>query len=137
MRRAFVITSTVLLVVFALQFVFAAVGAFTKPSGDGAYALHSLTGMALIPILCLLTTLFALLAKAPGNLVGLSLVPLGLTVLQALLAMLSRAFTDAAGASTTVSLVVGGLHAVNAIVAVHVVVAVATRARKLAQPVAA
>ncbi|WP_246613058.1 DUF6220 domain-containing protein [Paractinoplanes bogorensis] len=137
MRRAFVIVSTVLLVVFALQFVFAAVGAFTRPQGDSSYALHSLTGMAVIPALCILTTLSAVLAKAPGRLIAMTLLPLGLTLVQALLAALSGAFTDAAGGSTTVGLIVGGLHAVNGIIAVHVVVGIVRAASRFAQPATA
>ncbi|MEU4420859.1 DUF6220 domain-containing protein [Actinoplanes sp. NPDC024001] len=131
MRRAFLIVTGVLLGVFALQFVFAAVGAFTRPGGDGAYALHSITGMAVIPALCLLTILCAVLARAPGRVVGLTVLPLGLVILQALIATLANAFTDASGASTTVSLIVGGLHAVNGIIVVHVVVGVMREARKL------
>ncbi|MGC4768184.1 DUF6220 domain-containing protein [Micromonospora sp. DT44] len=132
MRKAFVISSGVLLTAFALQFVFAAVGGFTKPAGDGAYALHSVNGMAVIPVLTLLTVLFAALARAPGRLVGLAVLPLGLVVLQALLAMLANAGTDAVGVSTPFGLVIGGLHAVNGIVAVHVVVGVMRGARRLA-----
>jgi hypothetical protein len=137
MRKALVIVSAVLLASFVLQFVFAAVGAFTKPAGDGAYALHSVNGMAVIPVLTLLTILFAVLAKAPGRLVGLAVLPLGLVVLQALIAMLANAFTDAAGASTPLGLTIAGLHAVNGIVAVHVVVSVHRAARKLASPAVA
>jgi len=96
-RKAFVAMSSLLLVAFVLQFVFAAVGAFTKPAGDGAYALHSITGMAVIPALTLLTTLFAALAKAPGRLVGLAILPLGLVVVQALIAALANGLTDAGG----------------------------------------
>ncbi|MGR6319932.1 DUF6220 domain-containing protein [Micromonospora soli] len=137
MRKALVIVTAVSLVAFALQFVFAAVGAFTKPAGEGAYALHSVTGMVVIPVLTLLTVLFAVLAKAPGRLIGLAALPLGLVVLQGLIAMLANALTDAAGASTPFGLTIGGLHAVNGIVAVHVVVAVLRAARKLANPVPA
>ncbi|MET7749790.1 DUF6220 domain-containing protein [Micromonospora sp. NPDC005367] len=134
MRKALVVVSMLLLVAFALQFVFAAVGAFTKPANDGAYSLHSLNGMAVIPVLTLLTILLAVLAKAPGRLIGLAVLPLGLVVLQALLAMFANAFTDAAGASTPVGLTIAGLHAVNGIVAVHVVVGVHRGARELANP---
>ncbi|MFC0508940.1 DUF6220 domain-containing protein [Micromonospora costi] len=137
MRKAFVVTNSLLLVAFALQFVFAAVGAFTKPGGDGAYALHSVNGMAIIPVLTLLTILFAVLAKAPGRLVGLTVLPLGLVVLQALIAMLANAATDASGVSTPFGLTIAGLHAVNGIIAVHVVVAVNQAARKLARPATA
>ena len=134
MRKAFVVTSSLLLAAFALQFVFAAVGAFTKPAGDGAYALHGVNGMAVIPALTLLTTLFAALAKAPGRLIGLAILPLGLVLLQVLLAALANGFTDASGASTPVGMTIGGLHAVNGIVAVHIVVNVLRGARRLGSP---
>ncbi|SIR91757.1 DUF6220 domain-containing protein [Micromonospora avicenniae] len=134
MRKTLVVVSLLLLVAFALQFVFAAVGAFTKPADDGAYSLHSLNGMAVIPVLTLLTILLAVLAKAPGRLIGLAVLPLGLVVLQALLAMFANAFTDAAGASTPVGLTIAGLHAVNGIVAVHVVVGLHRGSRELANP---
>ena len=134
MRKLFVVVSVLSLAAFALQFVFAAVGAFTRPAGDGAYALHSLTGMAVIPVLTLLTVLFAALARAPGRLVGLAALPLGLVVVQALLAALANGATDAAGASTPFGLTIAGLHAVNGIVAVHVVVNVLRGARQLARP---
>jgi hypothetical protein len=134
MRKALVIASTLLLVSFVLQFAFAAVGAFTKPAGDGAYTLHSVNGMAVIPPLTLLTTVLAALAKAPGRLIGLAILPLGLVVVQALIAALANAFTDAAGASTPLGLTIAGLHALNGIVAVHVVVSVHRAARKLASP---
>jgi hypothetical protein len=135
MRKAFVVTSGVLLAAFALQFVFAAVGAFTRPAGgDASYRLHSITGMAVIPILTLLAIVFAALAKAPGKLIGLTALPLALVVLQALLAGLANGLTDASGRTTTAGLVVGGLHALNGIVAVHIVVAVMRGARKLGAP---
>ncbi|MEV4655924.1 DUF6220 domain-containing protein [Micromonospora sp. NPDC049301] len=137
MRKALVVVSALLLVSFALQFVFAAVGAFTTPGGDGAYALHSVNGMAIIPVLTLLTILFAALARAPGRLIGLTVLPLGLVVVQALTAALANGSTDAAGASTPFGLTIAGLHAVNGIIAVHVVVGVLRAARKLADPVPA
>ncbi|HEV7707418.1 MAG TPA: DUF6220 domain-containing protein [Asanoa sp.] len=134
MRKAFVIASALLLAAFALQFVFAAVGAFTEPAGDGAYTLHSVNGLAVIPALTLLSTLLAALAKAPGRLVGLTILPLGLVVVQELLVVLVHAFTDDTGASTPLGLTIGGLHAVNGIIAVHIVVSVLQGARKLAGP---
>ncbi|SIM69282.1 DUF6220 domain-containing protein [Micromonospora cremea] len=134
MRKAFVVVTTLLLIAFAVQFVFAAVGAFTKPAGDGAYALHSVNGTAVIPVLTLLTILFAALARAPGRLIGLTTLPLGLVVVQALTAMLANGSTDAASASTPVGLTIAGLHAVNGIIAVHVVVGILRAARTLADP---
>ncbi|MFF0151709.1 DUF6220 domain-containing protein [Micromonospora sp. NPDC005203] len=134
MRKALVISSALLLVAFVLQFAFAAVGGFTRSGGDDAYALHSINGMAVIPALTLLTALCAALAKAPGRLIALALLPIGLVVLQALLAALANAATDAAGVSTPLGPIVGALHALNGIIAVHVVVAVLQGARKLSDP---
>jgi len=134
MRKAFIIASILSLAAFALQFAFAAVGAFTKPPGDGAYTLHSINGMAVIPALTLLSTLFAALAKAPGKLIGLAILPLGLVILQALLAALANGFTDAGSTSSPVGPIIGGLHAINGIIAVHVVVSVLRGAQKLARP---
>src|SRR5690349_21130346 len=129
MRKALVIVSTLLLAAFVLQFVFAAVGAFTKPAGDGSYALHSINGMAVIPALTLITIVLAALAKAPGRLVGLAALSLGLVVVQVLLAALANAFTDDAAAGTALGPAIGGLHALNAIAVVHVVVGVHRAAR--------
>jgi hypothetical protein len=134
MRKAFVIVSALSLAAFTLQFILAAVGAFTKPAGDDAYTLHSVNGTAVIPVLTLLTILFAVLAKAPGRVVGLAALPLGLVLVQALLAGLANGSTDAAGASTPFGLTIAGLHALNGIIAVHVVVSVYQAARKLANP---
>jgi hypothetical protein len=134
MRKTFVVVSALLLASFVLQFAFAAVGAFTKPTGDGAYTLHSVNGMAVIPALTLLTILLAALAKAPGRLIGLAVLTLGLVVMQALIAALANAFTDAAGTSTPLGLTFAGLHALNGIVAVHVVVSVLRAARQLPSP---
>jgi hypothetical protein len=77
------------------------------------------------------------LAKAPGRLIGLAILPFGLVVVQALIAMLANSFTDDAGASTPVGLTIAALHAFNGIIAVHVVVGVVRGARKLARPVEA
>ncbi|MGC4747368.1 DUF6220 domain-containing protein [Micromonospora sp. DT201] len=134
MRKAFVIVSILSLVAFALQFVLAAVGAFTKPAGDDSYALHSVNGMMIIPVLSLFTILFAALAGAPGRLIGLTVLPIGLVVVQALTAMLANGSTDAAGVSGPFGLTIAGLHAVNGIIAVHVVVGILRAARQLANP---
>jgi uncharacterized protein DUF6220 len=134
MRKAFVVASTLLLLSFVLQFAFAAVGAFTKPAHDGSYVLHSVNGMAVIPALTVLTTVFAAMAKAPGRLIALAILPLGLVIVQVLLAALANSFTDAAGATTPVGLTIAGLHALNGIIAVHVVVSVTRAARRLGRP---
>ncbi len=88
--------------------------------------------MAVIPGLTVLTIALAVLTKAPGRLIGLATLSLGLLVVQMLLAMLANALTDAVGDSTPLGLTIAGLHALNGIVAVHVVVGVHRAARTLA-----
>ncbi|MFC7549710.1 DUF6220 domain-containing protein [Plantactinospora sp. GCM10030261] len=134
MRKVFIIATALSLAAFTVQFILAAVGAFTKPAVDGAYVLHSVNGTVVIPVLTLLTILFAALAKAPGRVIGLAVLPLGLVILQALLATFANAATDAVGASTPFGLTMAGLHALNGIIAVHVVVGVLQAARNLAGP---
>ena len=135
MRKAFVIVSALLLVAFALQFVFAAVGAFTKPAGDDAYALHSVNGMAVIPVLTLLTIAVrragegAGPAHRAGDPAARPRRPPGAHRH----ARRTRPPTPS-GVSTPLGLTIGGLHALNGIIAVHVVVGVHRAARKLADP---
>jgi hypothetical protein len=102
-----------LLVAVAVQFYFAAVGAFSKPQTDGSYRLHEVTGMMVIPLLSILATAAAALSRAPGRLIGLAIAPLGLVVVQVLIVLLGKALNDDSGNTTTGSLVILGLHAIN------------------------
>jgi len=137
MRKVFVAVSFLLLASLVLQMYFAAVGAFTKPAGDDAFALHSINGMAVIPVLSLLATLFAALSRAPGKLIGMSILPLGLVIVQVLIVVISKAFDDAAGNSSPVGLAIAGLHALNGMAAMGVAAGVLSGARRLAKPVPA
>src|SRR5204862_158317 len=78
MRRVFFVLAGLLLAAVVVQFYFAAVGAFAKPQDDRSFALHDLNGMLVIPLLSLLATAAAALARAPGRLVGLAVAPGGL-----------------------------------------------------------
>jgi hypothetical protein len=133
MRKAFMAASLLLLASLVLQMYFAAVGAFTKPAGDDAFALHSINGMAVIPALTLLTTLFAALSRAPGKLIGLSILPLGLIIVQVLIVVISNAFDDPAGNSSPIGLAIAGLHALNGMATMGVAAVVLRGARRLAQ----
>lgn len=138
MRRIFVVVSTVMLLSTIVQFYFAAVGALTRPQNDDSFALHSFTGMAVIPALSLLATIAAALARAPGRVIGLAILPAGLVVVQVLIVAINEAFADATGHSTPVGLAIGGLHAIGGLFVMGVSGAVMRRARALAtQPLVA
>jgi hypothetical protein len=111
-RKVYFGLSVLLLAAVALQFYFAAVGAFAKPQTDSSYGLHSLNGMMIIPLLSILATVAAAVARAPGRAIGLAIAPLGLVVVQVLIIAVGKALSDG-DATTPASLVVYGLHAIN------------------------
>ena len=112
MRRVYFGLSVLLLVAVVLQFYFAGVGAFTKPQTDSSYGLHSVNGMMIIPLLSILATVAAAIARVPGRVIGLAIAPLGLVVVQVLIIVIGKAFGD--GDNTTpAALVIYGLHAIN------------------------
>jgi len=112
-RRVYFGLSVLLLVSVAVQFYFAAVGAFSKPQTYGSYRLHEVTGMMVIPLLSILATVAAALARAPGRLIWRAIAPLGLIVVQVLIVLLGRALNDDSGNTTTASVAILGLHAIN------------------------
>jgi hypothetical protein len=133
MRKVYVGLSALLLLAVLIQFYLAAVGAFTKPQSDGSFALHDATGMMIIPLLSLLATIAAAVARAPGRVIGLTILPLGLVVVQVLIVTLGRAFNDGTGENTTpVGVAILGLHAINGLLIMGVASLVLHRARILA-----
>jgi hypothetical protein len=130
MRRIYVVIVGLLLASGGLQFYFAAVGAFAKPQTEGSYSLHLINGRVVFPLLALLAIGAAAMAKAPGRLIGLTALPLGLVVLQTLIIVLGKAIGGATDERTTpVALAIFGLHAVNAMVIMAVAGTVMRRAR--------
>jgi hypothetical protein len=136
MRKVYVGLSALLLLAVLIQFYFAAVGAFAKPQHDDSFALHDVTGMMIIPLLSLLATIAAAAARAPGKVIGLTILPLGLVVVQVLIVTLGRAFSDGTGDNNTTpaGLAILGLHAVNGLAIMAVAGLVLRRARLLAAP---
>lgn len=114
MRRVYVVLTGLLLLAVLAQFYFAAVGAFAKPQDDKSFALHLITGGMIIPALSLLATLAAALARAPGRLIGLTIAPFGLIILQFLITELGKNLGGSTDDQTTpVALAFLGLHAIN------------------------
>jgi Family of unknown function (DUF6220) len=135
MRRVYFALSALLLAAVAAQFYFAAVGAFAKPQDDSSFALHSLTGMMIIPALSVLATIAAALARAPGRLIALSILPFGLVVVQVLIIVLGNAIGGATEDRTTpVALTILGLHALNGLAIMGVSGQLVRRARMLTSP---
>jgi hypothetical protein len=129
-RRVYLTLAGLLLLAVLVQFYFAAVGAFAKPQNDSSFALHDFTGSVAIPVLSLLATIAAAVARAPGRLIGLTILPLGLVVVQMLIVTLGRAFNDTGDQTTPVGLVILGLHAVNGLAIMAVAGMVLRRARQ-------
>lgn len=132
MRRVYVVIVGLLLASGALQFYFAAVGAFTRPQTDDSFSLHVLNGRMVFPLLCLLAIGAAALAKAGGRLIGQTSLVLGLLVVQTLIIVLGNAIGGATEQRTTpLALAILGLHAVNGMIMMGVAGTVMTRARAL------
>lgn len=133
MRRVFVVVAGLLFAATVLQFYLAAVGAFDRTQDDDSFALHNLNGRLVIPLLAILTTVAAALARAPGRLIGIAIAPLGLVVVQVLIIVVGNVISGGSDEDTgTAGLVVFGLHALNGFLVVAAAEAVLRRARALA-----
>ncbi len=130
MRRVYVTVSGLLLLAILAQFYFAAVGSFAKPQDDKSFALHDLNGTLIVPLLSVLATVAAALARAPGRLVGLTILPLGLVVVQMVIVAAGRAVSGGTEDTTTpAGLAILGLHAINGLAMMGVAGFVLRRAR--------
>jgi hypothetical protein len=133
MRRVYVVLVGLLLASGVAQFYFAAIGAFTKPQTEDSFALHSMNGRIVFPLLAILATAAAALAKAPGKLIGLTILPFGLGIVQVLIIVLGNVIGGATEQRTTpVALAILGLHALNGMAILGVTATVMRRARALA-----
>jgi len=121
-RRAYVTLAGLMVLAVVVQFYFAAVGGFAKPQDDQSFALHLMDGMMIIPALSLLATLVAALARAPGRLIGLTALPLGLIALQVLITEVGKGLGASTEDNTTpAALAFLGLHAINGLAIMAVV----------------
>ncbi|MGW4638470.1 DUF6220 domain-containing protein [Sphaerisporangium sp. NPDC004334] len=132
MRRIYAALAALLLIAVLAQFYFAAVGAFARPQDDGSFALHSITGMMIIPVLSLLVTIAAAASRAPGRQVATALLPFGLVIVQVLIVVLGRVLNDSADNTTPAGLAIMGLHGINAMAVMGAAGMVLRNARKLA-----
>ncbi|MBB2747940.1 UNVERIFIED_ORG: cytochrome b561 [Microbispora rosea subsp. rosea] len=130
-RKVYAASAGLLLAAAVVQMYLAAVGAFDKPQDDSSFALHSMNGMMVIPVLSLVATAAAAAAKAPGRQIGLTVLPVGLVIVQALIVALGGLFDDSTGNTTPLSLAILGLHAINGMAVMGVCAMVFRNARRL------
>lgn len=116
MRKLYLVLSGLVLLAVLAQFYFAAYGAFSIPREHADFSMHSVNGIMVIPLLSLLTTLAARLARAPGRLIGLAAAPFGLVLVQILLFVLTHMVTAFEyDRSSPGGQVILGFHAINAL----------------------
>jgi hypothetical protein len=130
-RRVYLVLAGLLLLAVVAQFYLAAVGGFDKPRTDDSFNLHRMIGM-LVPLISLLATGAAALSRAPGRLIGLTILPAGLGIVQILLRTVADALGNADDTTTTAGLIVFGLHGLNGLAILGVSASVLRQARKLA-----
>jgi len=131
-RKVYALLALLLFLATLFQFFFAAVGAFDEPRDDGSFTLHRMTGMIIIPALAVLATIAAALSRAGGKLIGLTILPVGLILLQMLIKVIAEAFDEPNGDTSTASVVIFGFHAINGLVTMAVARSVMMAARKRA-----
>jgi hypothetical protein len=114
MRKAFAVLAGLVMLVVVVQFFLAASGAFNTAPTDEAFRPHRILGYMSV-VLAVLLTVLAAIVRISGRVIGLSGLVAGLMVLQAVIAIIAKAFGDA-DTSTTAGQIVFGLHGLNALV---------------------
>ncbi len=132
MRRCakayFVITIPLLLISVVVQFYFAALGIF-GPEDPDLFVFHSINGQFVLPALALLAVIFAALAKAGARTVLLTALPILLVAVQILLFIIAGAIFGGGEENPTVGgAIILGLHAINALAILGVIITLVRRA---------
>ena len=94
MRKLYLVLCILLLIALVVQFYLAGIGVFSNPE-DELFAIHGTNGRIVLPILGLLVIVGAILAKAGGRTIGLSVVPFALILFQTVWFILSGMLTGA------------------------------------------
>jgi hypothetical protein len=134
MRKVFTGLAILLTVAVLVQFFLAAYSAFDTAPNEEAFQPHRAVGYGIL-FFAILMTIVAAAARMPGRLIGMTGLVAGLVLVQALIAMIARAFGDA-DSSTTAGQLVFGLHAINGLIIMGVAGGIARRTRELSRPAA-
>jgi hypothetical protein len=136
MRKVFLVFAGLLLVAVIAQFYLATFGAFERPlpePGTGALVPHAMNGTMVIPILSLLTTIIAAVARAGGRLIALSIAPLVLAAAQLFVIFPLTELTGSTMEQTnTGGHIVLGFHAIVGLLLLWAVVVLFREVRALA-----
>ncbi|GAB1817551.1 DUF6220 domain-containing protein [Herbidospora sp. RD11066] len=137
MRKVFFVFTVIMFVSVIAQFYFATFGAFERPAPalgaeDAAITPHILNGTMVLPLLSILTTIVAAIAKAGGRLILLSITPFLLVAVQLFVIFEIAALAGAGDDSTTTaSLFVLGFHALDGVAILWASVVLMKQARAL------
>lgn len=134
MRKAYFVTTVLLLASAVVQFYFAALGVF-GPQGedDNLFGFHRVNGSMVLPALLVLAVIFAALARAGARTVWLTALPILLIAVQYLLFIIGGAVGGGTEDEPTVgSAVILGLHAVNGLAILGTIITLMARARRRA-----
>jgi hypothetical protein len=143
MRKVFFWFTVLLLVAVLAQFYLATFGAFQTPhpapgDEDAMIGYHAMNGTMIIPLVSLLTTIVAAIAKAGARNVWLSIAPVGLVLVQLFVLFPLAGLAGGTEEKTnTASLFVLGFHAIVGVALLWVSVALVRRARSLVNEEAA
>ncbi|GAA0412608.1 hypothetical protein Acor_16740 [Acrocarpospora corrugata] len=147
MRKVFFWFAVLTLVAVLAQFYLATFGAFERPvpapgAEGSAITPHVINGTMIIPLLSILLTIVAAVAKVGRQLIWLSIAPFGLVAVQLFVIFeLAGLLGAAPEKTTTAGLFVLGFHALDGVALLWVAVTVVRKARALvksqvAEPVA-
>ncbi|WP_067177095.1 DUF6220 domain-containing protein [Microtetraspora niveoalba] len=137
MRKVYYGFTVVQLVAVLVLFYLVTFGAFERPAklpgAEGALIdYHIIVGEMVVPLLSLLTTIVAAIARVGGRLVGLSITPFALVVVQLFVVFsLAELAGHTDGQSTTGGLIVLGFHSLVGVSILAVAAALVRRARAL------
>ncbi len=133
MRKAFYVVTILLTASAALQLYFAAMGVFTSEE-ENPFAIHATNGRIVLPILTLLTILFAALARAGKRTIWLSVIVFILLVFQTLFLLIPAlifgldSLDDEIPAAATAIM---ALHGLNGLAIIALSATLMNRARRL------
>ncbi len=132
MRKVFFVVTILLTAATALQIYFAAMGVFSTE--ESLFPIHGTNGRIVLPVLVLLTILTAALARAGKRTIWLSVLVLGLLILQTLIFIIGGAIFALSPESTEIPLAAWiflALHGLNGLAIIALSATLMNRARRL------
>lgn len=134
LRVTFSVVTILLSAAVILQLYFAGVGVFSDPA-DHLFDIHGWNGRVVLPVLVLLTVLLAALARAGKRTIWLSVLLIGLLILQTLIFIVTGLIFNVGPDHTNPPLgatLMVSLHPINGLAILWVSLIVARRAWRLA-----